>query len=98
MAHHRTPDRRRSAAASLAVTFVALALAGAIPRAQTAPPAGSRPTVVRLERGRPFRGDLRQLPTVSLYSGRPAPAPNVTSRSCRRLAAKPIGLRKPSRP
>src|SRR2546428_418996 len=62
MAHHRTLDRRPSIGPSVAVTFVALALAGATPSAQTTPPAGSRPTVVRLERGRPFRGDLRQLP------------------------------------
>src|SRR2546422_3644197 len=62
MAHHRTLDRRPSIGPSVAVTFVALALAGATPSAQTATPAGSRPTVVRLERGRPFRGDLRQLP------------------------------------
>src|SRR5207302_4756295 len=33
-----------------------------MPTAQSAPPAGSRPSVVPLDRGRPFRGDVRELP------------------------------------
>jgi hypothetical protein len=41
--------------------FVAFALAGSIPRAQT-PPVESRPGVVQLQRGREFGGDLRRLP------------------------------------
>src|SRR5437879_4208300 len=60
--HHPTRDLRRSAGPYVVLTFVAVALAGAIASAQSAPPAGSRPTVVQLERGRPFRGDVRQLP------------------------------------
>src|SRR6266566_1073766 len=62
MTHHPTPDLGRSAGPYVAVTFVALALAGAMPSAQSAPPAESRPDVVQLHRGQPFRGDLRQLP------------------------------------
>src|SRR5437667_8658543 len=52
----------RSVGPSFALTVVALALAGATPTAQSAPPAGSRPSVVPLDRGRPFRGDVRELP------------------------------------
>jgi len=57
-----TDVRRRSAARRLAFVFVAFVLAGPLPRAQT-PPAASRPGTTQLQRGRPFHGDLRQLPT-----------------------------------
>src|SRR5262245_54922935 len=64
--HHTTSTgvRRRSAALFLYIALVlaALAVAGSITRAQTLPPAASRPGVVPLQRGREFRGDLRRLP------------------------------------
>src|SRR5262245_8688401 len=53
---------RRAAAPHFAFVFIALVLAGSLPRAQT-PPAASRPGIIQLHRGRPFHGDLRQLPT-----------------------------------
>jgi hypothetical protein len=53
----------RAAAPFIALVIVAFALAGPMTRAQTAPPAGSRPGVVPLQRGGEFRGDLRALPT-----------------------------------
>jgi hypothetical protein len=53
---------RRSAGPFVAVTLTALTLTGAMPAAQGAPPAESRPTVIQLKRGRSFRGDLRRLP------------------------------------
>ena len=53
----------RAAAPFIALVIAAFALAGSMTRAQTTPPAGSRPGVVPLQRGGEFRGDLRALPT-----------------------------------
>jgi Carboxypeptidase regulatory-like domain/Bacterial Ig domain len=55
--------RWHTAAPYLALGFVAFAFSGPAPQAQTTPPAQSRSGVVQLQRGRPFQGDLRQLPT-----------------------------------
>jgi len=54
--------RFRSAALSAAAVFAVITFAGSAPRAQTAPSAGPQARVVRLQQGRPFHGDLRQLP------------------------------------
>src|SRR6266545_3865482 len=47
----------------VSLVFAALVLSGDAPGAQTgAPPPGSRPNVLELQRGRPFLDDLRRLP------------------------------------
>src|SRR5262245_19739686 len=66
MRHHPIPqlwtNRRRAAWPYLTVILAVFAVASALPKAQGGPPSGARPSAVQLQRGRPFRGDLRQLP------------------------------------
>jgi carboxypeptidase family protein/F5/8 type C domain-containing protein len=61
---HRKSLRRVSWSAPVLVAVIlgSLALSVATPQGQ-AVPGGPLPTVVQLQRGRPFQGDLRQLPT-----------------------------------
>src|SRR5690348_8823314 len=55
-----TRGRFSSAVLSVGAVAAAIAFAGSTPRAQTTPPGQAR--VVRLQQGRPFHGDVRQLP------------------------------------